>query len=446
MPTLHELWLQTLNRHADAVAVRDAATGEQWTFSALQEEATALPPVAPRQVHVASVRGVGGARQFVLECLRTWRDDAVLCPVEVETPPLLADAVARGTRFAPEICHLKFTSGSTGQPRGVLFRGEQLVADAENIRLTMGLDQACPNLAVISLAHSYGFSNLILPLLLQGHPMVLVPDPMPSSKRQAHALGIRYTVPAVPAMWRAWHQAGLLKDAPIALAISAGAPLPLQLEEEIYAVAGIKIHNFYGSSECGGIAYDASPEPRADASYAGQAMHGVSLSLGADGCLGVHSQAVGEGYWPAETEERATLGGGTFRTSDVVDLNVETGGVTMRGRLSDTINVAGRKLNPAEVEAALLSCDGVRHCVVFGVPSADEVRCEETVACVNVDAAAGVRQEDLVRWMGERLPGWQRPRRYWLRQDLVPNARGKFSRAEWRGRFLETELTGFLKD
>ncbi|WP_075086939.1 AMP-binding enzyme [Verrucomicrobium spinosum] len=98
------------------------------------------------------------------------------------------------------------------------------------------------------------------------------------------------------------------------------------------------------------------------------------------------------------------------------------------------------------MEAALLTCDGVRHCVVFGVPSADEVRCEETVACVNVDASAGVRQEDLVRWMGERLPGWQRPRRYWLRQDLVPNARGKLSRAEWKGKFLETGWAGLLKD
>ncbi len=61
-------------------------------------------------------------------------------------------------------------------------------------------------------------------------------------------------------------------------------------------------------------------------------MHGAGLTLGEDGCLCVHSPAVGEGYWPAETEDRATLGGGKFRTCDVVDLNVETGGVTMRGR------------------------------------------------------------------------------------------------------------------
>ena len=48
----------------------------------------------------------------------------------------------------------------------VAFTAAQLMADAENIVTTMGLRPDWPNLGVLSLAHSYGFSNLVLPLLL----------------------------------------------------------------------------------------------------------------------------------------------------------------------------------------------------------------------------------------------------------------------------------------
>ena len=53
-----------------------------------------------------------------------------------------------------------------GNPRAILFTVSQLMADATNIVDTMGLRADWPNLGVISLAHSYGFSNLITPLLL----------------------------------------------------------------------------------------------------------------------------------------------------------------------------------------------------------------------------------------------------------------------------------------
>ena len=49
----------------------------------------------------------------------------------------------------------------------------------------MGLRPDWPNLGVISLAHSYGFSNLVLPLLLHGIPLILAPSPLPEAVRQA---------------------------------------------------------------------------------------------------------------------------------------------------------------------------------------------------------------------------------------------------------------------
>src|SRR5206468_3868811 len=123
-------------------------------------------------------------------------------------------------------------------------------ADAENIVQTMGLRPEWPNIGMISLAHSYGFSNLVTPLLLHGIPLIVSHSGLPEALRSAMRSGPgSYTVPAVPALWRAWHEAGILSPS-ICLGISAGAPLPLQLEKEVFECSRFKIHNFYGASEC----------------------------------------------------------------------------------------------------------------------------------------------------------------------------------------------------
>jgi len=425
---LFDTWKLTLERCADDVALQDATTGLSHRFADLQLALDQQPALAKGSLHLSSIRD--GVLAFVIQTLRAWRDRAVLCPVERECA-LLPDI----TGLPSDIVHLKLTSGSTGEPRCVLFRADQLMADALNIKASMKLNATFPNLAIISLAHSYGFSNLALPLLLQGHPMVIVPDALPGSLRAAFALGHRYTLPAVPAMWRAWHQTGLLIEASIALAISAGAPLPIELERAVFEECGLKIHNFYGSSECGGIAYDASDSPRTDGSFAGTAMNQVNLSMNPEGCLVVQSAAAGTGYWP---QSDAALAHGRFETSDLVELKSDE--VFMRGRVSDAINIAGRKLNPSDVEAAILTCPGVHHCVVFGVASCDSSRCEETVACVN--AEANVTSDLLANWLGDRLASWQSPRRFWFSHELSTNERGKIPRRIWKEKFLE-HCSGF---
>ena len=69
------------------------------------------------------------------------------------------------------------------------------------------------------------------------------------------------TLPAVPALWRVWNDADAIPPS-TRLAISAGAPLPVAVEREIFQRQGLKVHNCYGASECGGIAYDATMDPR----------------------------------------------------------------------------------------------------------------------------------------------------------------------------------------
>ena len=416
---LYDRWRRTARANSHLTALLEPATGRRWTFSELFN-AGQKQVQGPGAVDFPQGAGV----EFILGVLAGWREHRVVCPLEAgqNAPPMRAGLPAG-------IAHLKMTSATTGQARLVAFTAEQLAADAQNITQTMGLRPDWPNLAVISLAHSYGFSNLVLPLLLQGIPLILVGSALPEALRQAATLQPQVTLAAVPALWRAWHEAEAIPRN-VQLAISAGAPLPLALEQAVFAARALKLHNFYGSSECGGIAYDGALTPRSDGACAGAPLHQVKLSSSAAGCLEVRSAAVAETYWPDPSPD---LGDGLFRTRDVGRL--VDGQVYLSGRATDEINVAGRKVLPETIEAVLAAHPQVRACLAFGVPADDAQRGDTIVACIagNKETGESVRQFAL-----SHLPAWQVPREWWFVESLETNGRGKLSRAEWRKRYLET--------
>jgi len=416
---LYERWQKVVEEKRNEVAMLDLASGQSWTFSELSRESQ-----APLPDNNGIIFPQGNTPQFVIAVLKAWRTQTVVCPLEThQQPPSLP--------LPPKpCCHLKITPAGTGAGRVVAFTAEQLAADAENIVATMGLRTDWPNLGVISLAYSYGFSNLVLPLLLHGIPLFLAPSPLPVALRCAAHAQWNLTVAAVPALWHAWHKAGAILSN-VRLAISAGAPLPLSLEREVFAEHGVKIHNFYGCTECGGISYDAAPKPRADESSVGKPVQNVKVEIGDDGFLRVRSLAVGQTYWPVRED---ALAPGIFRTGDFAQ--IKDGDVCLRGRADDHINVAGRKVLPTVIEVALLEHEAVNDCVVFGVPSGNADRVDLIVACVNA-SRDGVKEE-LKQFLLQKLPGWQVPREWWFVNALERNGHGKFSRAEWRKSFLES--------
>jgi long-chain acyl-CoA synthetase len=416
---LFQRWRETVDAFADKTALTELATERRWTFRQLDWAAAERRP-NPGLICFPQ----GHSAEFILDVLHAWRSGQVVCPLEPGQPKPYGIPVPPG-----EIVHLKTTSATTGSARLVAFTADQLAADARNIVATMGLRCDWPNLGIISLAHSYGFSNLVLPLLLHGVPLALVPATLPEALRNAASSIKEATLPAVPALWRAWNDAGVIPKN-VKLAISAGAPLPLALEQQIYSRHRLKIHNFFGSSECGGIAYDRFETPRDDGACIGAPMENVDLSIAEDGCLQVSGEAVACGYWP---EPAANLGVGTFRTSDIVE--IPDGHIYFRGRACDRINVAGRKVAPEAIERILAGHPEIKECLVFGVPSADAGRGENIVACV---ARRGeVALDALKQFAVSSLPPWQVPRDWWIVDGLQPNERGKLSRGEMRKVYLE---------
>jgi len=321
---------------------------------------------------------------------------------------------------------LKLTSGTTAAPRAIRFRSEQLLADCTQVCETMDITARDLNFAVIPLSHSYGFSNLITPLLARGIPIVLSLDQMPRAILDDVAATGATVFPGMPVFYQAFCE---LEEVPkldrLRLCISAGAPLSVTVAQKFREKFKQSIHTFYGSSECGGICYDRNATT-SEEGFVGEPMRGLDLQLlepnAPSSRVRVRSAAVGDGYFPRPDEEK--LGNGFFIPDDL--LRRSANGFRIVGRISDVINVAGKKVNPPEVEAALLRFSGVKQAVVFGRES--PLRNEEVAACVV--AAANVRETDLLEFCRRCLSGWQVPKHIFFVQTIPVNERGKTSRRQ----------------
>jgi long-chain acyl-CoA synthetase len=318
---------------------------------------------------------------------------------------------------------LKITSGTTGAPRAVRFRESQLLADCRNICQTMEIGPNDINLGVIPFSHSYGFSNLIAPLLYQGTGLVCSTDRMPRAVYH-HLRTCGATVfPGTPALFQALSSlAGVKKPDSIRLCISAGAPLALEVSRQFHRGFGLKIHSFYGSSECGGIAYDRSEDPERPNGFVGTPLDGVEVIKMDEDRISVRGPNVGDGYFP--DSDPTMLDGIQFVPGDMIEwTNL---GLRLVGRVTDFVNIAGKKVHPAIIEEHLRKFPGVVDAIVFGIPSAN--RNEDLVAYVV--ASNAVSRQLLESHCREGLSDWQVPREFQLMTELPFNRRGKINRSE----------------
>jgi long-chain acyl-CoA synthetase len=339
---------------------------------------------------------------------------------------------------------LKLTSGSTGAPRAIAVGARQLAADTVQIMRTMDVRAGDVTLAAIPLTHSYGIGSCLVPLLLAGTPLVIPASPLPAALATALADDRVSHFPAVPAMIRAI--AGL-SDLPrfpaLRVCLSAGAPLRPADAAAFRAATGVKVHVFYGSSECGGITYDRGDDPVHAEGAVGTAMERVVVEVvdgagrvlppGRQGRVRVRSRAVALAAVPP-LEDPGVLRAGVFLTSDYGVLD-DAGRLTLTGRVAEQVNVAGKKVHPEEVRRVIEAIAGVRAAHVTGLP--DVHRGELVAAVVAVDPAAGLTAPAILAACRSRLAPHKVPRRIVLVDELPLSPRGKPDRAE-----LLTLLTG----
>jgi long-chain acyl-CoA synthetase len=429
-------WEETLARQRDAPAIFDPRGEVLRSFQDIDARASELAEKinANKSGQVYPI-DLGNQADWPSHLLAALQRRLVVLPLESTITPAQREAALRicnagdwGER--PPVL-LKLTSGTTAAPRAICFRSEQLLADCVQICDTMGIGADDVNFGVIPLSHSYGFSNLVTPLLVRGVALVLSRDRMPRAVLHDLAASKATVFPGMPVFYQAFCEMENPPSLPaLRLCISAGAPLPIEVARKFREKFQRSIHSFYGSSECGGICYDREARLE-EPGFVGAPLTGVKVEMLEPGTstsrIRIQSAAAGDGYFPEPDPEK--LGDGFFAPDDLLSRSGD--GFRIVGRVSDVINVAGKKVNPAEVEAELLRFDGVRAAVVFGRESA--LRNEEVAACVA--AGPGVRETELLDFCRQQLSGWQVPKRIFFVDEIPVNERGKVSRRELARRF-----------
>jgi long-chain acyl-CoA synthetase len=351
--------------------------------------------------------------------------------IELDGLRLLPRAHPAPRRY-PGTAILKLTSGSTGLPKAALANDAQMIGDGTQIARAMGIKPSDTQMAVIPLSHSYGLGVLLMPLLLQGTAIVVRDSFVPPQlAADAQRFGARI-LPGVPFMFQYFATNPPPDGWPSGLRwlISAGAPLPLSTLRAFHDRFGIKIHSFYGTTETGGIAFDDDDEIQ-EAPIVGRALPGVTITLQPDqqapadaGRIHVRSAAVAGGY---SDHTRAGFDDYGFLTGDYGAWDARQR-LTLRGRVSAFVNVAGRKVQPEEVEQVLRTMPGVADVRVLAAP--DARRGQQIVACVVADASDdGISTLAVRRFCAARLAAHKIPRTILFLAAMPVTVRGKTDRA-----------------
>ncbi|HLJ73238.1 MAG TPA: class I adenylate-forming enzyme family protein [Thermoanaerobaculia bacterium] len=313
---------------------------------------------------------------------------------------------------------IKLTSGSSGLPKGIVTTEANLIADCQHICASMDIRPTDINFGAIPLSHSYGFSNLVMPLIVQGTPIVISNDYLPQNIID---LCNRYSctiLPGIPMMFEALAATEVGRFKSVRTFLSAGAPLPASTSRKFRERFGVTIHSFYGCSECGGITYDRAGGA-VERGTVGTAMDGVTIELRESRVI-VRSDSAALGYWQ---DSFSPFLSGQFVTDDLAE--IRDGEVALVGRASEWINAAGKKINPREIEHVILQIDGVRQVKVYGEPAGAR---GEVVAAAVV-ASPDVTREQVRNFCRERLSLHKVPRIVKLIERIPVDERGKIRRS-----------------
>jgi acyl-coenzyme A synthetase/AMP-(fatty) acid ligase len=316
---------------------------------------------------------------------------------------------------------VKLTSGSTGAPRALAFTDAQMLADGAQVCRGMDIRPDDMNFGLIPFGHSYGLGNLVLPLLAQGTAIVAGVTPFPHAMAEAISRWQPTIFPAVPALLRALVNSEVppAQLASLRVVISAGAPLAPEVAVAFAVKFARKIHNFYGSTETGGITYDQSGDAALTGRSVGTPLPGVRLVFGRGGRFSVESAAV----YTLGNRRRNASGFGVHRPADIGAMTPE-GELALIGRAGRFVKIAGRRLNLAEIEQALRRLPGVRDALVV----AHAERADALAAVVATEQPADVIRQAL----RERIAPWKIPKKLVTLPTFPLTARGKTDTAELR--------------
>jgi len=338
------------------------------------------------------------------------------------------------------VAALIFTSGTTGQPKGVMLTHDALIHFARVSGASRALGPADRSYAFVPMTHIFGLGTVLLSSLLAGAQLVMRPQFDPGDLLDAlarHGVSQLQGPPALFSRLLAYLQErGIARpEAPGLRYLYTGAgPLDLALKQRVEAAFGQALHHGYGLSEyAGSVHVTRLGERRADTS-AGYAvaeaevqvtdpLTGRPLPPGERGELWIRGRGLMPGYFRDPDATAAVMrAGGWYASGDLGELHAD-GALFVVGRLKEMIIRSGFNVYPAEVETALNTHPSVQRSAVVGRPEGDGN--EAIVAFVELRPGAALDAPALQAHLRGLLAPYKRPARIVAVPELPTNNNGK---------------------
>ena len=347
-----------------------------------------------------------------------------------------------------------YTSGATGDSKGVLHQHRQSIAHAPVVNLSYGLDASSKLLLVYPHNSIASINMFYVPAWLCGAAVVLTDQRHFNAERWLALVEQEKVTHChlVPTMLFRILESERLKSTDCSSLRTIGygsAPMPTERVERLMAAFGNILIQGYGMTEVSSIAaildkkdhLDAILHRRERLNACGRAAFGCEVRVVDDDAKDVAPGAVGEivfrgaqlmsGYWNDPEKTAETIKGGWLYSGDMARLDAD-GYIYIVDRKKDLIISGGANISSREVEEALYWHPSVREAGVIG--RADEEWGERPHAFISLFPGAKATAEELIAFCRERIAHYKCPAGIDIIDELPKNAVGKILKTELRAR------------
>jgi acyl-CoA synthetase (AMP-forming)/AMP-acid ligase II len=344
---------------------------------------------------------------------------------------------------ARDVAALIYTTGTTGEPKGVMLTHSNLLFIARTSAELRGITPEDRVYGLLPVSHVYGLASVCFGSLRAGASLHLQARFAPAAMAECIATRGITVCQGVPAMYAKLLEHLKTRGAPrlsapgLRFIYAGGSPLAPALKRAVEEVFGLTLHNGYGLTEASPtITQTRYDEPRQDCSV-GRVLPGVEARIvdraghdvtqGETGELWARGPNVMKGYYRDPAATAAVLRpGGWLATGDIARQG-DDGAYFIEGRLKELIIRSGFNVFPVEVEAVLNAHPEVTQSAVVGRPTADGD--EEVVAFVELAAGAKVTPAALLEFAAASLAPYKRPAEIVVMPSLPAAASGKVLKA-----------------
>jgi acyl-CoA synthetase (AMP-forming)/AMP-acid ligase II len=342
-----------------------------------------------------------------------------------------------------------FTSGTTGDPKGVVHTHRSLHAQWRALTTALAGIRFRRTLCLLPTHFGHGLiCNCLFPWLA-GNTLCVLPPFRPDTVSRLGQLIDEYDISFMSSVPTVWRLALKLARAPTRGSLDrvfcGSAPLSAHLWREVESWTGAPLSNAYGITETASwLAGTATGESTPKDGLVGRPWGGVIRVLGSgdtqrsfeeieraapgeEGYVWVRTPALMQGYYQRDDLTRGVVRDGWFSTGDIGIVD-EYGELYLRGREREEINKGGMKIHPADVDSVIEQFEGVADVCTFALE--DEFLGEDVgIALVLEGDHPGLRY-DLYAWSRDRIASHKLPARWYLLEEIPRTSRGKINRQE----------------